>query len=190
MLHFTKKGRCRKICAILSSAKKRYYCEECWKSFTNKTVLIKHLNVTHFSHQCDLCNKTFYKSADLIRHLQMYNRDRKLVTCCKCDKSFISEKSFNYHFKIFQCDQQDDKGNFKHFHSVRLHDGKRWFKCSLCWKKYTCETSVVYHVNSVHLDLKPFYCDRCGMSFVRRFEFSRHCKARVCTRKRQKIKKN
>ena len=68
----------------------------------------------------------------------------------------------------------------------KLDDGL-WFPCSQCDKKFTMSDELHSHMNSVHLEIKPFECDTYKRLFARQksLEPGRHpctvnAKVHVC----------
>ena len=47
-------------------------------------------------------------------------------------------------------------------------------KCEFCDKTLSGKYRLKIHINSVHLNLKPFSCKECDMSFSQKFNLKRH----------------
>ena len=55
---------------------------------------------------------------------------------------------------------------------MKTHMEKK-FKCSWCSKSFLAEQALLNHEN-VHLGIKPFDCEHCGMEFTTKGEMVRH----------------
>lgn len=51
---------------------------------------------------------------------------------------------------------------------------KQKYQCTLCTKKYSQDSSLKHHINSVHLGLKPFKCPHCDTTFVKKSYIKPH----------------
>ena len=98
----------------------------------------------------------------------------------KCLSSGISAKNAENHM----CRKRTWSAKEAKHH--KLDDGP-WFPCSLCNKKSTMSDDLHSHMNSVHLEIKPFECDTYKRLFARQksLEPGRHpctvnAKVHVC----------
>lgn len=48
---------------------------------------------------------------------------------------------------------------------VKWTQRPRNFKCSYCRRGFVVKRDLMGHMNSVHLNVKPYICSRCGMRF-------------------------
>ena len=54
------------------------------------------------------------------------------------------------------------------------------FKCSICALECKSSYRLIDHYNEVHVGLRPFICDGCGMSFSRKSNMTKHQRKGAC----------
>ncbi|XP_060060833.1 zinc finger protein 445 isoform X1 [Erinaceus europaeus] len=80
--------------------KKRFWCQECGKSFTRKRSLLDH-NGIHSGekrYKCDQCGKSFDRKYRLVNHQRIHTQERPFK-CQWCGKDFIGRHTLNIHEK-------------------------------------------------------------------------------------------
>ncbi|KAM3912164.1 uncharacterized protein RB166_020655 [Leptodactylus fuscus] len=124
----------------------RFSCQECEKSFTNKTNLLEHQSVHtgERPYSCQDCGKSFTWKSNLCEHQKIHS-DKIPFLCSVCGKSF-NQKS----------------GLIRH---LRIHTGEKPHSCSVCGKCFTNRQHLVEH-HRVHTGEKPFSCPECGKCFA------------------------
>lgn len=102
---------------------------------------------------CDQCCRKFSTSSALRKHLNLHNG---AFTCELCGKLFASEHSLKTHMDI--------------------HEGKKISKakCNVCEKMFFDISSLNRHVNSVHLDYKPYACTFCDKKMADKKTLAEH----------------
>ncbi|XP_063442626.1 zinc finger protein 320-like [Mytilus trossulus] len=147
--------------------------------------------------QCDQCNKTCSNKSNLIRHLQLHQRD---TFDCECGDNFNTKQALLEHKKKHQDDRPyncTENGCTKTFASVsglwshkrRVHrmsieDGKN--KCEVCDKIFGQKGHLQDHMLT-HYDVKEFQCDLCKKKFKFQRNVARHRKN--CLKKRGMLSK-
>ena len=84
-----------------------------------------------------------------------YSKSENGYFCCNCSI-------------LFKC-------GIKYFMKHRLKtDGKCYYECDICDKKFNQEGLRSVHFKKVHSDFKPHVCDICGASFKRKDKLNIH----------------
>ena len=89
--------------------------------------------------------------------------ESKLVEMCSPLKT---ENNFNN-----LVDSLSEKGNSNEVQEG--HHRQKEFKCKLCEKLYTSDSSLKKHIADYHVN-KPLKCETCGKVFHRKFEWKQH----------------
>ena len=65
-----------------------------------------------------------------------------------------------------------------HLGIVRQRSEQANFKCKVCGKEFSRTTTLRRHHKSVHLGLRPFYCEDCGdnTTFAQKQDLDHHTK--------------
>lgn len=83
------------------SGEKPHQCSICWRSFSLKDYLIKHM-VTHTgvrAYQCSICNKRFTQKSSLNVHMRLH-RGEKSYECYICKKKFSHKTLLERHMAL------------------------------------------------------------------------------------------
>lgn len=98
-------------------------------------------------------SKPIEKPTDLDENF--YSKSQNGYFCCNCSLLF--------------------KSSIKNFMKHRLKtDGKCYYECDICCKKYSLESGRVVHFKKVHSSIKPHVCDICGAAYRRKDKLNIH----------------
>ena len=78
---------------------KRFTCDHCQKTFTNKSNIFIHKRTHTGDNSCDLCNKTFADSSFLMRHKRIHTEERP-YHCGIFSKSFSRSTALTIHKRM------------------------------------------------------------------------------------------
>uniref|UniRef100_A0A8D9B1P6 Zinc finger and SCAN domain-containing protein 2 n=1 Tax=Cacopsylla melanoneura TaxID=428564 RepID=A0A8D9B1P6_9HEMI len=133
-------------------------CESCWKVFTSKITMERHLEV-HMGvrYNCKQCEKIFSNERSLFRH-KLISHSGNVYKCNACNKKFA-----------------DDTGLIRHNRTVHRTATKKPVKysCDRCGKSYVDKKSLREHLNSVHYGLN-YTCALCDKTFNTKTPFQNH----------------
>ena len=183
---WTKENKARQLTIAKSkaakAAKTSFECKYCEEKYTTFGMLEEHIKEVHSLFQCEECKYSGPTKELLEKHKIRVHKKRQYV-CRSCDLSFNNVGKINKHMKLnhgkildhfcTRCEEvYPTKSQLdKHFHSV--HDEKK-FQCELCDHISANAQNLKYHVNTVHLKLKPYFCEKCGKSFVQKRRLEEH----------------
>ena len=169
---------------------------------------------------CFICSNSFKTLIDLFEHGQTHKKHGKdgktYFDCSKCDKKFLDMESLKKHFnfthkglyvpckivtgkgkmlKCFICSNSFKKMNdlYEHHqtHQKQDENGKTYFECSKCDKKFPELKKLRGHFNFVHkglrkcvplkiavpnptTELTDVKCDQCDKIFKKNIDLSYH----------------
>lgn len=148
-----------------------YQCNECIKSFSNKSRYESHLE-THKLYCCGLCKAAFSKTMGLIRHMKIHI-GRETFKCKDCGREFAQRRNLENHMRshrerfacktcgtVFTKQKRLEQHKTSHCRST----GKP-FSCSECGAGFTQLGSLNRHKN-IHADKRPHKCDQCPAAFT------------------------
>ena len=126
-----------------------FNCQDCSRSFKNKTLLQRHMSTTHSDlrpYECDTCPLKFKSSTNLRAHQITHTGERK-YSCEICGKLFGYKTSLIQH--------------------IKLHEGEnaKTFACPHCQKRFTQKGNLEEHIR-IHTGEKPFGCTVCDRRFT------------------------
>lgn len=127
---------------------RKYVCDKCGKSFTQRTILTEH----YASHKefkdinCDVCDKKFKTLLNLKNHQRIHlpSSKKNEYMCSYCGKVFIHLSGFLTH--------------------QRIHTKEKPYQCKYCQAKFMYHSTYRYHIFG-HLNTTPFQCKLCPMNF-------------------------
>ena len=118
------------------SSIKSYKCEECGLNFKQKSSLFKHRKQKHSNELpfCSTCSKTFVNNETLLQHLRSKHNLEKDIKCQECSKTFASRSALIYH-RTSQHQKESDDGNKT---------------CKVCQKKFKTSVILSRHNKNFH----------------------------------------
>nr|CAD7263538.1 unnamed protein product [Timema shepardi] len=127
-----------------------FECEECGRTFKEKTILRKHLRI-HYgerNYMCELCGKKFVSLENLGVH-KYCHLDRAIMKmkCQFCERKFATRQRLKKH--------------------VRTHSGERPHLCEVCCRGFSSKSHLERH-KLTHTEENRFYCNYCNYSFIQK----------------------
>ncbi|XP_063807134.1 oocyte zinc finger protein XlCOF7.1-like isoform X3 [Pseudophryne corroboree] len=119
---------------------KKHVCSRCGKQFTDRLVLLRHLQ-THTDSKpyvCSACGKTFKCKAYLTIHVRVHTGE-KPYSCSECSKCFSQKNTLIKH--------------------RRTHSGEKPFSCSECGKCFSTKSNLYRH-KQIHRGHNLFLCSQ------------------------------
>lgn len=168
---------------------RKFACEECGKSFTQKISLQYHNIYVHNGERKAACPHCDYKAPDKAKlsvHLKIHSKVRPFI-CELCGASFKFRSTYRCHVA-----RHTNSGNYvcgqcnKAFmmHSellehCRTHAMDRPFVCSICSMTFKQKKRLRIHHRAVHLRDKRYTCVVCGSSHINNWNLQTHMKTHV-----------
>ncbi|KAG6446618.1 hypothetical protein O3G_MSEX004548 [Manduca sexta] len=165
---FKRQVSMRKHICYSHKNKERVICAYCNKSYASKEVLKAHMMRRHPKKVsagekckrcvCAECGLAFASPSQLRSHGRKHSLSRDYY-CVECDKSFKSDSTLKQHLKTAS----------PHINYIDLP-----LPCTHCNKRFAIRRDLERHTNRVHLNLRPYKCDRCDKSYVTSWCLTEH----------------
>lgn len=107
-------------------------------------------------HRCNVCEKVYWSRRSYRRHMvclhpdeaKRLNLQAKTYRCQYCDKIYFTSELLNQH--------------------LLLHVNPDHYQCGYCSKSFATHNNLKRHINAVHLRIKSYICEVCGVRFNQR----------------------
>ncbi|XP_039761243.1 zinc finger protein 184-like isoform X2 [Pararge aegeria] len=145
----------------------RLECKYCTKTFANKDGLNNHTMLKHptelsertFKHYiCQDCGEAFKSPSQLKYHMTKHS-DTKAFYCVECDRGFKSNYALKHHLKTAA----------PHANYLELR-----YQCENCEKRFGVPRELERHMNKVHLNRRPYQCDKCDRAYLTLWSLNQH----------------
>ena len=187
----------------------RFRCDFCRFGTDKKQHLKTHSRLNHSkapNFSCQECSKDFFTNVDLTQHKKkLHLKKSKKYTCPRCDKHYKSLFQLVCHLdKVHpktkdtienpvidsddnEKDEKKEDKSSKRSRSERVHlflekqkQDPNDFKCKVCGLECKSSYRLMDHFQEVHVGVRPFICDGCGMSFSRKSNMTKHQRKGAC----------
>lgn len=141
--------------------------ENCKKTFANRESLRGHLLRMHkselqenpfTSHVCEECGAGFQFNSLLKSHMSKHSTSKEFY-CVECDKGFKTKYALTQHLKI--------AAPHVNYFELKL-------QCEHCNKRFGIKRDLERHLNRVHLNRKPYQCDKCDKAYINDWSLTEH----------------
>jgi hypothetical protein len=135
--------------SLNTTKKKKFQCTICLKNFSTKGIVIQHISRAHPLHF-----KKIYAKAAVKQDISKVHEGEKLENQDQdLSPNTTEENKFQY---------------------SSVHQEKKEFKCSTCFKLFPTKTNLKRHIALVHEKAKLFKCGYCTSSFGTKFDCKSH----------------
>uniref|UniRef100_A0A915C034 C2H2-type domain-containing protein n=1 Tax=Parascaris univalens TaxID=6257 RepID=A0A915C034_PARUN len=180
---------------------KKFVCQYCNHTFTLKHNMRAHIANYHSAggktlqprgkrYKCLKCGWLYRTIEEVQRHQRREHeapRERvENITCEFCKQKFMSQNQLREHCSIVHLNQRPyecsickmtfaRKGGLNR-HNLTVHSDFV-YNCpyeGCTHAGYKCSKALSAHIRSVHTHIRPYKCEQCGKSFVRRNDLRTH----------------
>lgn len=179
---------------------RQHICTHCFKAFKQSASLRRHLSLVHSTKervQCAYCKRT-YSSKDSLRTHMMIKHSKEIsaeevtkkYVCSVCGLAFTTPSRLKYHsikhsdardFYCVECDKSFKSEYIlkNHLKTALIHVNYKELPlaCSHCDKRFSSQRDVTRHTNRIHLNVKPYECDKCDKAYVNLWSLNEHKKS-------------
>jgi len=151
-----------------TGSKAKWFCGFCRDQFPSQKELTQHTLQAHdgFKYQCDIC--TEYRAKDIGKVAQHKLQKHGVITetykeyACQvpdCNFKTIKESNFDFHMRMQHSEETATATT-----------------CNVCGKRKGTPSALRRHVESAHMQLKPFSCEICKAGFAQKSGLAMHMK--------------
>jgi hypothetical protein len=176
---------------------KKHPCVACSMSFSKLFELAEHNYIHHRSediYQCPTCSYSNELSKHLKRHIKKVHLGIR-HPCPKCPK-MILETNLKQHLanmhsgivdKKFKCSFDGCDFKTHNYTSVYSHERQKHmqethkYRCDRCDKTYAFPHGLKLHVESTHLGIRRYVCEKCGKGYQNKKMLDDHLAKPSCT---------
>ena len=173
-----------------------FECLLCRKTLASLELYEKHIEcVSHKEKagemfQCLECEKKYKRNGHLMDHIkQQHTADfERKFSCDQCGKRFVTNKLLEFHvnahlgikpYKCSFCSQTFANDSNCLTHKRKKHPElfaaeKDLFRCDQCGENCRTLDKLETHTNSKHLNVRPYKCRYCKLTFLGRAGVLQH----------------
>ena len=140
---------------------------------------------------CEVCTKTFMFEYNYKRHCKMHGSKKHGLQarfkCPECDARFTRKDNMKFHFRKKHADKpltvigtisEITNSKVNTISPSKATSPKATpFKCQLCQRGFTKNSSLLQHIKVMHDGIKDHECPQCAKKFAHRFTMERHCQS-------------
>ncbi|KAF4521389.1 hypothetical protein B566_EDAN018147 [Ephemera danica] len=135
--------------SLTGAEKKRYKCESCNKSYSQKCSLYSHIAHVHSNRNmaiiCMICRKQFKNSKCFVQHIKKFHREK--LHCKLCFQLFSSQNDLLQH-RMHTCDGSYSTAGLEA--RAAVGNPVRYY-CQLCSKSYSHKRNLDSHYKIAHV---------------------------------------
>ncbi|XP_046408391.1 zinc finger protein 883-like isoform X2 [Ischnura elegans] len=160
-----------------------FQCDMCRHGFSRLELLKKHIqsHSEEGGYACPICKKSFRTRWSLKNHRKSHQKVSQ-YECPICGRKFSRPQHLEAHrathgtgteYQCGICRKTFPQSSYLETHLRTTHSGQEVTQCHICGKRFSNKNVLKVHLR-VHMDIKPFRCERCERRFAHKPELARH----------------